>query len=257
MRRFETPQRQFGQIEILDVQFNPKSRDDVPALLMGLQHLYRTRREELRALLDRHILPDANRRVGRPGMDLWKVLVLGALKQGLGRDWDRLQELANEHQTLREMLGHGWLERARYERQNLIDNVSLMMPELLAEVNALLVASGHEVARKKPGAALAARVDSYMVRPLPASRKLEATVDQPRAYIRPLGGRTSPPGPRWVPHAPALSFVRPRSPRSTSGSRSVGPTCSAILSLLPRNRPGGHGPPGYGGKPHVMQASSR
>ncbi|MCY4611821.1 MAG: ISNCY family transposase [Gammaproteobacteria bacterium] len=163
MRHVENPQRQFGQADILQIRLDPKSRDDIPALLLGLQHLYRTKRDELFALLDERILPHSDRRNGRPGMDLWKILVLGVVKQGLGCDWDRLRELVNEHQTLREMLGHGWTERERYERQNLIDNVSLLTPDLLKAVNELIVSSGHEVARKKPGAALRGRVDSFVV----------------------------------------------------------------------------------------------
>ena len=46
-------------------------------------------------LLDEHILPEADRTVGRPGMDLWQILVLGVLKQGLGCDFDRLHDLTN------------------------------------------------------------------------------------------------------------------------------------------------------------------
>ena len=164
MRYVENPQRQLGQDDILEVELDLKSRDDVPALLLGLQHLYRTRREELFELLNARILPDSDRTVGRPGMDLWRVLALGVVKQGLGCDWDFLRELANEHQTLRAMLGHGWADRERYERQNLIDNVSLMTPELLAEVSRMLVSSGHAVARKKPGAALRGRADSFVVK---------------------------------------------------------------------------------------------
>jgi len=32
---------------------------------------------------------------GRPGMDLWKILVLGALRLNLSWDYDRLHEMAN------------------------------------------------------------------------------------------------------------------------------------------------------------------
>ncbi len=41
--------------------------------------------------------------------------------------------------------------------------------------------------------------------PPPCKSEAEATVDRLRTYIRPLDGRTSPPGPRWVSHAPSLS----------------------------------------------------
>lgn len=52
----------------------------------------------------------------RLGNDLWRVLVLAILKQGLGCDYDRLQELANRRQTVREMLGYSdgfYAERTR------------------------------------------------------------------------------------------------------------------------------------------------
>ncbi len=47
---------------------------------------------------------DANK--GRPSIDQWCILVLGTLRLGLNANYDRIQELANEHQTLRMMLGH-------------------------------------------------------------------------------------------------------------------------------------------------------
>ena len=59
------------------------------------------------ALLDEHVLPETDREVGRPGMALWRILVLGVLKQGLGCDFDRLHDLANHHETVRAFLGHG------------------------------------------------------------------------------------------------------------------------------------------------------
>lgn len=37
-------------------------------------------------------------------MDVWRVVALGVLKQGLGCDYDRLQEFANHHGTVRQML---------------------------------------------------------------------------------------------------------------------------------------------------------
>ena len=40
MRENISPQLQLGEVDIADVQFNPRSRDDIHQLLMGLQHLY-------------------------------------------------------------------------------------------------------------------------------------------------------------------------------------------------------------------------
>ncbi len=167
MRQIRNPQEMFGEIRIEDIRLDLKSRDDIPALLIGLQFLYSDEafRERLFALLDRYILPGVSRKVGRPGMEMWRILVMGVVKQGLGCDYDRLHELVNQHLTLRQFLGHpkAW-DEYQYEMQNVVDNVSLMSPELLAHVNQLIVESGHAVARKKPGAPLAGRADSFVVK---------------------------------------------------------------------------------------------
>ena len=166
MREVRNPQMGLGEVRIEDIKLDPKSRDDIPALLLGLQHLYGDAafRSRLFALMDEYILPGVDRTVGRPGMEMWRILVMGVVKQGLGCDFDRLQELVNQHKTLRRFLGHPdvWDEHY-YEYQTLMDNVGLLRPELLVEVNRLIVESGHAVARKKPGAPLRGRCDSFVV----------------------------------------------------------------------------------------------
>ena len=167
MRQIRNPQQMFGEIRIEEIRLDAKSRDDIPALLIGLQYLYSDEafRERLFGLLDQYILPGTSRKTGRPGMEMWRILVMGVIKQGLGCDFDRLHELVNQHQTLRQFLGHpkAW-DDYQYELQTIVDNVSLMSPELLVEVNQLIVESGHAVARKKPGAPLAGRCDSFVAK---------------------------------------------------------------------------------------------
>ena len=164
MRKVQYRQMQFGQVAIGDIWLDPKSRDDIPAVLKGLQYLHTEKREELFGLLEAHIRPGTDRKVGRPGMDLWRILVLGVLKQGLGCDFDRLHDLANHHRTVRAMLAHGdFADESRYEFQTVVDNVSLLTPELLSAVGRLVVEGGHAVAGKKPGAPLRGRCDSFAV----------------------------------------------------------------------------------------------
>ena len=151
MREIYKRQFQLGQVSIDKIQIDPKSRDDIPAVLKGLQHIWcdEALRARLFELLDEHVLPETDRTVGRPGMDLWRVLVLAVLKQGLGCDFDRLHDLANHHGKIREFLGHGdFADRTRYEYQTVVDNVSLLTPELLSAVGRLVVESGHKVAKK-------------------------------------------------------------------------------------------------------------
>ena len=166
MREVHRQQFGLGQVPIEKIWLDPKSRDDIPAVLKGLQHIWSDEalRGRLLALLDEHVQPDVDRTVGRPGMALWQVLVFGVLKQGLGCDFDRLQDLANHHVKVRAFLGHGdFGDETRYECQTIRDNVSLLTPDLLSAVGQLVVESGHKVAKKKPGEPLRGRCDSFVV----------------------------------------------------------------------------------------------
>ena len=129
------------ELPIAQIDINVKSRDDTPAVLPGLKriHMDETLRAKVFALLEAHILPDADRGVGRPGMPLWRMLVPGVVKQGLNCDCDRLHELANGRRTLRRMPGRAeWPDSDKpCNRQTIIGNVSLPAPELLAEIGRL------------------------------------------------------------------------------------------------------------------------
>ena len=88
MRNVIELRRPLGFVPIEDIKLNAKSRDDTSALPVGIQTIYRddALRNELFALLDKHILPDSRRDTARPGMDLWALLMMGVLKQGLRCD---------------------------------------------------------------------------------------------------------------------------------------------------------------------------
>jgi hypothetical protein len=108
----------------------------------------------------------ANTDTGRPGMEQWKILVLGVLRLGLNADYDRIHQLANEHKTIRQMLGHsGWAdcEKDLYQLQTIKDNLHLFTPELLNRINREVVAAGHQLVETSPDAALHVRADSFVV----------------------------------------------------------------------------------------------
>ena len=129
MRQVRNPQMGLGEVRIEDIELDLKSRDDIPALLLGLQHLYSDEafRVRLFALMDQYMLPGIDRAVGRPGMEMWRILVMGVVKQGLGCDFDRLHELVNQHRTLRRFLGHAdvW-DDSHYHYQTLVDNADIL-----------------------------------------------------------------------------------------------------------------------------------
>ena len=64
-------------------------------------------------------------------MEQWKILVLGIIRLGLNIDYDRVHELANQHKTIREMLGHsGWFDETVYTLDTIKNNLRLFTPDL-------------------------------------------------------------------------------------------------------------------------------
>ena len=78
-------------------------------------------------------------------------------------DYDRLHDLVNQHNSLREMLGHGAFDDVRYHFQTIKDNVGLLTPELLDEINQRIVQAGHVLVKKKDDEALRGRCDSFVL----------------------------------------------------------------------------------------------
>jgi hypothetical protein len=165
MRVVQNVQMELGEIDVSQIKFDLRSRDDIPKILRGLQHLYMDKalRQKVFALLESEIAPKVDKHNGRPGMTLWSILVCGVLRLDLNADYDRLHELVNQHKTLRAMLGHSlYDENKKYAYQTLVDNVSLFTPELLDKLNQIVVEGGHALA-KKGGRALRGRCDSFVV----------------------------------------------------------------------------------------------
>src|SRR6266480_4034882 len=125
MRVVQNPQMQIGEVDISQIKFNLKSRDDIPKILRGLQHVYMdvALREKVFALLEARIAPTVDKGNGRPGMPLWSAFVCGVVRIDLNADYDRLLELVNEHRTLRLVLGNAEFDETRYHFQTLTDNV--------------------------------------------------------------------------------------------------------------------------------------
>jgi IS5 family transposase len=155
MRNVFNPQLSIGQTDIADIVIDISSRDDIPMLLLGLQHIYCNQplREAVFKILAEVVptkiaeeetgLPVATDK-GRPGMDQWRILVLGSLRLALNADYDRIHELANQHITLREMLGHSGLEADfQYRLQTVKDNLKLLTPERMQRINVEVIRAGH------------------------------------------------------------------------------------------------------------------
>jgi hypothetical protein len=166
MRKAMEEQIQFGEVAISNIQFDLKSRDDIVQILLGLQHLYAdpSCREEIFGLLEQLIPSQISRDHGRPGMHLWKIFVLGTLRLNLNCDYDRIHDLSNNHIKIRQMLGHGsFADQPDYCLQTIKDNVSLFTPEILDQINQVVVKAGHQLVKKKEAEALQGKCDSFVV----------------------------------------------------------------------------------------------
>lgn len=172
MRNVIDPQLKLGEEDIAAIALDPRSRDDIPQLLRGLQHIYTTPqlREPVFAILAEVRPPGRGEdgkacpETGRPGLSQWAILVLGVLRLGLNADYDRILELANQHTTLRKMIGHAdWADDTTYSLQTLKDNLSLFTPELLDRINQAVVDAGHALVKTNPDEPLAIRCDSFVV----------------------------------------------------------------------------------------------
>jgi len=152
MRSFEPSLWQSDVSDIGEVFLDPTSRDDIPQLLCGLQYLYITEscRVEVLQILDEMLPEEVDRTTGRPGMALWRILVMGVLRLNLNWDYDRLCEMVNEHRSIRQILGHGLVDDGeRYHVQTLKDNVSMLTPEIVDRISQVVVQAGHGLGKKK------------------------------------------------------------------------------------------------------------
>ena len=165
MRKVIDLQMEFWKKDIADIEFDLKSRDEIPKLLMGLQFIYRTAhiREKVFNVL-KQIVPKQSHETGRPGMDLWKILVLGTLRLNCNWDYDKVQEMANNHHKLRQMLGHGKKDSgSSYALQTIKDNICLLTPSILDEINQIVVKAAHSMITTEKNQELRGSCDSFVV----------------------------------------------------------------------------------------------
>ena len=154
-----------GETDISQMTIDVRCRDDMPKILLGFMYIYETPhvREKVYDIL-RKLIPDGTDcNSGRPGMDLWNILVLGTLRLNLNADYDRVQDLANNHVQVRAALGESiWIDTNNYRLQTIRDNVSLFTPEILDEVNRVVVDAGHELIGQVAEGELHGRCDSFV-----------------------------------------------------------------------------------------------
>lgn len=167
-QRFEQ-QMNLRTVAIADIKFPLKSRDELPPVLKALQYVFimPELNEKVFCLLEQKICKD-KKQTGRKGMDLWHILVLAVVRHTLSTNWDRLEDMANYHELIRQVMGvHATAfiedEKIEFAYQSILDNVQLIDEELLQQINALIVEAGHSLLKKKEQEELRLKTDSYVL----------------------------------------------------------------------------------------------
>lgn len=165
-KRFEQ-QIEIGQLLIQDTQISLRSKDSLDELMAALKEIFVTTEynEKIFSILE-GVISKGKQKTGRKGMDLWQIFVLSQVRLCISASYERLVHLANYDHLIRQIMGvekQPFFERTTFEYQNIYDNVTMLDDETVKQLNEVIIAFGHDIFKKKEGAALRLKTDSYVV----------------------------------------------------------------------------------------------
>ena len=163
MRRSYSAQHRFDCDPVTAIQLNLECRDEIIPILAALQHIYANAelRAELLQLIGHDVNDDSSADHGREGMGYWHILVLAAVRLGCNLDYDKLQDLGENHRKLRHMMGVGdWDEETTFNWRTIRNNLCFLRTETVTRIYQLVVAEGHKL---NADAATTSRADSFVV----------------------------------------------------------------------------------------------
>jgi IS5 family transposase len=146
-----------------NVKLNLKCRDEIIPILQALKHIYTEAklRDAILDLIAQDVNGQTRRNCGRRGLDYWPILVLASVRLGCNLNYDKLQDLAEQHRALRQMMGIGdWDETIDINWRRIHDNLCLLQPETIEKISHVIVEAGHQL---DPEAAKKVRADSFVV----------------------------------------------------------------------------------------------
>jgi len=163
MRKPFSSQTRFDCQTVPNVKLNLHCRDEIVPVLYALQHVYRQPRlrDEILNLVEQDVNEHSRNDCGREGLDYWHIVVLSAVRLGCNVDYDKLQDLAEQHRALRQIMGIGdWQEAIDFNWRRLRDNICLLKPETIEAISHRIV---EEAYRLEPDAVKKVRADSFVV----------------------------------------------------------------------------------------------
>ena len=163
MRKPFSSQTRLDCQSVTEVELNLKCRDEIIPVLRGLQHIYGQPllRDEILGLVAQDVNRHSRNDRGREGLDYWHITVLAAVRLGCNLDYDKLQDLAEQHRALRQIMGIGdWQEAIDFNWRRIHDNICLLKPATIEAMSHRIV---DEAYRLEPDAVKKVRADSFVV----------------------------------------------------------------------------------------------
>ncbi|MCP4991671.1 MAG: ISNCY family transposase [Colwellia sp.] len=166
-KRFEV-QLKLDQTPIEKVVIPEKSRDELPPVIAALKWIFITPEinEQIFKLLEGRVSRD-KKNTGRPGMDLWHILVLGIVRLALDCDYDRLEYLVHYDGLLRRIMGldssFSGEFGSGFHQKTISENVCHVDEYLLSQINEIIMKAGRPLFKKKSSEKIEAKVDSYVL----------------------------------------------------------------------------------------------
>jgi hypothetical protein len=163
MRKAFDPQQRLDCPAVDQIKLNFNCRSEIIPILRALQYIY-SQPQLLKTIL-RLVAADVNKESdpqrGREGFEYWVILVLAAVRLGCNYDYDQLQDLAENHRQLRQIMGIGqWQEEEEsFNWRRIRDNICLLDPKTIEKINHVIVDAGHTL---MPEAAETVRTDSFV-----------------------------------------------------------------------------------------------
>ena len=165
-------QPQLDIVPIGKIQVPTKSRDQLAPILLALQWIYTTPEisRQIFELLEQKILPGKSKDKGRPGLDLWQILVLAIVRNARNCDYDELEDLASHHTLIRQFLnlpaiaGSDLTNTPDLTHKTISNNVCHITEEVLHDINRMVAQHGRTLLSKKNSAEeIIAKCDTYVL----------------------------------------------------------------------------------------------
>lgn len=151
-----------GLTPVSELMLNVECRDEIIPVLAGLQYVFSNSalRTKLIDLIGKDVNEDSRRELGRQGFSYWQIVVLAAVRLGCNLDYDKLQDLCENHRSLRCLLQLGEWDETNFSWRRIRDTLCLISVETIRQINQAIVCDGQELHGDARGEI---RADSFVI----------------------------------------------------------------------------------------------